>query len=87
MKKIKTSISKSQSYEEIGEYWDKHDLAEHWEETKPVEFEVDIQSEITYFAVDTKLSEKIQSLARQRGISPDTLLNMWVQEKLQEQNA
>ncbi len=35
----------AQSYEEIGKYWDTHDLAENWEETKPVKFEVDIQSE------------------------------------------
>lgn len=86
MKKIKSSISKALTYEEIGEYWDKHDLAEHWEETKPVEFEVDIQSEITYYAVDNKLSAKVKALARRRGISPDTLLNLWLQEKLQEQN-
>lgn len=86
MKKIKSSMSKAQTYEEIGEYWDKHDLAEHWEETKPVEFEVDIQSEITYYAVDNKLSAKVKAFARRRGISPGTLLNLWLQEKLQEQN-
>ncbi len=86
MKKNKSSISKAQTHEEIGEYWDTHDLAEHWEDTKPAEFEVDIQSEVTYFAVDKQLSEKIKAFARRRGVSPDTLLNLWVQEKLQEQN-
>ncbi len=75
-----------QTHEEIGEYWDTHDLAEHWEETKPAEFEVDIQSEVIYFAVDRQLSEKIKAFARRRGVSPDTLLNLWVKEKLQEQN-
>ncbi|MBU4220357.1 MAG: BrnA antitoxin family protein [Euryarchaeota archaeon] len=85
MKKNKSSISKMQTNEEIGEYWDTHDLAEHWEETKPAEFEVDIQSEVTYFAVEKQLSEKIKAFARRRGVSPDTLLNLWVQEKLQEQ--
>lgn len=86
MKKNKSSISKVQTHEEIGEYWDTHDLAEHWDETKPAEFEVDIQSEVTYFAVEKQLSEKIKAFARRRGVSPDTLLNLWVQEKLQEQN-
>ncbi len=75
-----------QTHEEIGEYWDTHDLVEHWDETKPAEFEVDIQSEVTYFAVEKQLSEKIKAFARRRGVSPDTLLNLWVQEKLQEQN-
>jgi len=85
MKKNKNSISKGQTHEEIGEYWDTHDLTEYWEDTKPAEFEVDIQSEVTYFAVDRQLSEKIKAFARRRGVSPDTLLNLWVQEKLQEQ--
>ena len=85
MKKNKSSISKGQTHEEIGEYWDTHDLVEHWEDIKPSEFEVDIQSEVTYFAVDRQLSEKIKAFARRRGVSPDTLLNLWVQEKLQEQ--
>ncbi len=86
MKKNKSSISKAQTHEEIGEYWDTHDIAEHWDETKPAEFGVDIQSEVTYFAVEKQLSEKIKAFARRRGVSPDTLLNLWVQEKLQEQN-
>lgn len=87
MSKNKSSISKAKSYEEIGEYWDAHDLAEHWEETKPAEFEVDIQSEVTYYAVERELSEKVKAFAKRRGVSPDTLLNLWLQEKLQEQNA
>jgi hypothetical protein len=87
MSKNKSSISKAKSYEEIGEYWDTHDLAEHWEETKPAKFEVDIQSEATYYAVERELSEKVKAFAKRRGVSPDTLLNLWLQEKLQEQNA
>jgi len=86
MSKNKSSISKAESYKEIGEYWDTQDLAECWEETEPVEFEVDIKSEVTYYAVDNKLSEKVQEFAKRRGVSPDTLLNLWLQEKLQEQN-
>ena len=58
-----------QTHEEIGEYWDNHDLTEHWDETKPAEFEVDIQSEVTYFAVKKQLSEKIKAFARRRGVS------------------
>jgi len=87
MNKNKSSISKAKSYEEIGEFWDTHDLAENWDETRPAEFEVDLQSELTYYAVDSGLSAKIQEFAKKRGISPDTLLNLWLQEKLQQQNA
>ncbi len=43
---MKSSISKAQTHEDIGEYWGTHDLAEHWDETNPAEFEVDIKSEV-----------------------------------------
>ncbi len=82
MNENKSSISEARSYAEIGEFWDKHDLADFWDQTTPVEFEVDIQSEVIYYAIDNMLSERIEELARQRGISPETLLNLWVQEKL-----
>lgn len=42
MKENKTSISGAQSYEEIGEFWDSHDLGDYWDQTQPVEFEVEI---------------------------------------------
>jgi CopG antitoxin of type II toxin-antitoxin system len=52
MDKSKSSISGGQSYKDIAEFWDSHDLADYWEQTKPVEFEVDIQSEDPYCQVD-----------------------------------
>jgi hypothetical protein len=84
MSRSRSSISKARSYKEIGEFWDAHDLADYWEQTQPVEFEVDIQSEVTYYPLDVALSAQVRSIATQRGISPETLLNLWVQEKLQE---
>ena len=48
---------------------------------------MDIESEMTYYALDNMLSEKIQAIAKKRGVSADTLINLWVQEKLREQKA
>lgn len=87
MARNKSSISKASTYEEIGEFWDTHDLTDYWDQTKPVEFEVELKSEITYFALESGLSSRIRELAIQRGVSPETLLNLWVQEKLQEEAA
>ncbi|MCK4398132.1 MAG: hypothetical protein KAV25_04000 [Methanophagales archaeon] len=60
MSKNRSSISKARSYEEIGDFWDIHDLADYWDKTKPVEIEIDIQSEVTYYAVDKELSAEIR---------------------------
>jgi hypothetical protein len=69
----------------MGKFWDAHDLADFWDQTKGAEFAVEIESEKTYYTLDKTLSEQIQSIARKRGVSAATLLNLWVQEKLREQ--
>ena len=84
MKRNRSSLSRAISYKEIGEYWDVHDLSEFWEKTKKVKFEVQIESEITYYPIEKSLSEKLQSVAKKQGISSDTLINLWIQQKLQE---
>jgi len=84
MRKNKSSISKASAYREIGEYWDTHDLSEVWDKTRKVKFDVDIESEITYYPLEKGLSEKLQALAKKQGVSSDTLINLWIQQKLQE---
>jgi len=86
MRKLKTSISRAGSYKKIADFWDTHDLSDVWGKTRATDFQVDIQSEVTYYSLDKTLSKKVQSVARNRGISTDTLINLWIQEKLQEQN-
>ncbi len=84
MKRNKSSISNAGSYKEIGEFWDTHDVTDYWEQTQEAEFEVDIHSEIKYFPIEHTLAEKIQEIALQQGISTETLLNLWVKDKIQE---
>jgi hypothetical protein len=87
MTKHKSSISFAQSYREVGEFWDSHDLADFRDKTSAASFDVEITSEVTYYAVDKELSERIQYVAQKRGIAADTLVNLWVQEKLERVGA
>jgi len=85
MSESKTSISGASSYAEIGEYWDNHDLSDHWEQTTPAEFEVDIRSSSIYFPLQRSLAEQLRRAAEAQGVSSETLLNLWVQERVIEQ--
>lgn len=85
MKENKSSISKAKSYTGIAEFWDKHDLGDFWDQTKKVDFEVDIQSETRLFAMDLALSEHVVEVAKKRGISVETSINLWLQEKLKDE--
>ena len=80
----RTSISQANTYREIGEFWDTHDAADYWEQTEPVEFEVDIEAEVRYYALEPTLATQVAEFARHKGISAETLLNLWVQEKIHE---
>jgi len=60
MSKNRKSISQGRSYQEIGEYWDKHDLAEVWGQTEPVEVEVAIRTEKRYQLARTAVQAAIE---------------------------
>src|SRR5215468_2136026 len=87
MRKSKSSISKARSYAEIGEFWDKHDLSDYWSKTRKVKFDVVLEPEATYYPVQKDLSEKIQSEAKKQGIPSDTLVNLWLEQKMKEQRS
>ena len=87
MKKGKSSISKARSYAEIGEFWDKQDLSDFWSKTRKVKFDVVLEPEATYYPVQKDLSEKIQSEARKQGVPSDTLVNLWLEQKIKERRS
>jgi len=79
-----TDISKAKNLEEIADFWDTHSVADFWEQTKEVEFEVRA-SRRRRITIEPEVYTKIQSCARQKGILPETLVNLWLVERLQQQ--
>jgi len=84
MEENRSSISDARSYEEIGEFWDNHDLADYWEQTEEAYFEVEIRSERRYFLIEHTLADKMKEIAVRTGVSTETLLNLWVRDKIEE---
>jgi len=72
--------------QEIGRWIEKaeHDLSDYWSKTHPARVEVDLESEESLYAVEKGLSETIRREAKERGVSPHTLVNLWLQEKIQK---
>ena len=87
MRKNKSSISNARSYAEIGEFWDEHDLNDFWSKTRKVKFDVVLDSEATYYPIEKSLSEKIRSVARKQGVWSDTLVNLWLEQKIKERRS
>lgn len=87
MAENKSSISKAKSYGEIGDYWYTHDAGEIWDETEEASFAVDLKSDVFYYAVETSLSSKLRRIAETKGVSAETLVNLWLQEKINQEAA
>jgi hypothetical protein len=77
-----TSISKARTLEEIADFWDTHSLADYWDQTHEVEFEVRAQRR-RRVTLDPEVFFKVEVQARKRGLLPETLVNLWVVERLQ----
>ncbi len=70
--------------EEIGEFWDTHSLADYWDETHEVAFEVvNLTSKTNLVTVEPEVAEQLTALATKQGISIEKLVNRWLQEKLE----
>jgi hypothetical protein len=72
------------SIEEAAEFWDSHDLGDYWDLTKEAEFEVDIQRRVFLTALEPELAQRLTDCARKQGISAETLINVWLSQKLAE---
>jgi hypothetical protein len=72
------------SVEEAAEFWDSHDLADYWDLTREAHFEVDIQRRVFLTALEPTLAKKLTALAHRQGVSTETLINVWLAEKVKE---
>ncbi len=82
MSENRSSISNATSYREIGEFWDRHDLGDFEDQTHPVEFDVRIASSRVYVPLEKDLLEQVRTAAANQGITTETLLNLWLKEKI-----
>jgi hypothetical protein len=80
------AISKGQTLDEIADFWDSHSLADHWDQTREADFEVRARRR-RRVTIDPELYSEVEAQARIRGISAETLVNVWLAERLGKESA
>lgn len=68
--------------DEAAEFWDSHDFADYWDDTQEVEFEVRIPRHRRVILA-AHIGERVAEEARHEGVSIETLVNIWLAERLQ----
>ncbi|MBM3238106.1 hypothetical protein FJZ31_17585 [Candidatus Poribacteria bacterium] len=66
------------SIEEAADFWETHSLADYWDVTKEVHFDVNLKPRI-----DEDILQKVKKIASQNGVSVETLINQWLKEKIE----
>lgn len=76
-----SEMSQGRTLEEIADFWDSHSLADFWDQTEEVEFTVRTlrRRRVT---LDSEIYQQVEIEAKQRGILPEMLINLWVAERL-----
>ena len=67
--------------EEAADFWDTHDSADYEEYMRDVECRVNIKRRTYLISLDSNLYRKLRVIAKERGVKPETLVNLWLQEK------
>ncbi len=68
--------------EEAGEFWDTHSSADYEDYMKEVHFDVELKRRAHDVRVTDDVLREIRKIARQRGVATETLVNLWLQEKV-----
>ena len=72
----------SASIEEIVQFWDTHSTADYDDEMEDVAFDIDLREEVFVVALVPELAEVIGRAAKARGVTTETLVNLWLAEKV-----
>lgn len=86
-KKFKFPDFNKMSYEEEAKWWDTHDLGDFWDEFEDVEIVFDLKKprdETLIVRLQKELKDRLERVAKSRGLNISTLARMWLIEKLRQ---
>ena len=67
---------------DAADFWDTHSLSDYWEETHEVEIGVRAIRR-QWVPLATHVASRAAARARQEGVSVETLVNVWIAERLE----
>lgn len=67
----------------LSDEFDNYDIVDHLNEGEEVDFEVQLTRR--HFSLEKSLAEKVAKLSYKRGVSPETYINLILQQKILEE--
>ena len=82
----KSKLPKSDSIEELAEFWDTHDLTDFEDELEEVAELAFVRSNAIKVHLESHDAEAVQKMAKAKGISEEEIIRAWVLQKLHRRN-
>jgi hypothetical protein len=79
----KASIPKRfRSIDEAAAFWDSHSLTDYAEYLTPARIKFRLRHRVHLLAVDPDIAAQLRAASKARGLSPETVANLWLRERL-----
>lgn len=73
-----SSLSQAQSYEEMAEFWETHSITDYDEQMQAADITFAPTAFRNTVTIEAELMEQLAGIARERRITPETLVNVWL---------
>jgi hypothetical protein len=71
------------SIEEASDFWDTHDAGDYEQYLRPLDEKIKLNDDLPHSVLlDNSIVQRLKKIVQQRGISLETLVNLWIEEKL-----
>ena len=78
------NLPRFKSLDELADFFDTHDMGEYWEQMPEVRFDINIRKRGRLIAVNEELAGRLTEIAESKQIPPETLVELWLKEKISE---
>ena len=82
----KSKLPKTDSIQELAEFWDNHDLSDFEEELEEVPEPVFVRSAGIKVPLESREVKAVEEMAQAKGVSREALIRAWVLQKLARRN-
>lgn len=89
-KKAKLPNFDKMTYQEEAHFWDTHSVTDFEDETEEIEIVFELnqpRDEMIMVRMQKHIKDRIEKIARSKGVNLSTLVRMWLLEKVQSANS
>jgi len=84
-RKVEPIPDRFESFDDLANFWETHDLTDYESQIKETKYKIaPTPTRQFVLTLSDELTKEIRKAIQREGVSMETLINLWVQERLQQ---